>query len=105
MDQQLDHFSHHHPLNLVYLKQPNHQNEYDDDDNDDEDEMEDKDDFVEEEHYGRQCNMCKEQTGHLICVTTSARLVTTYCTNFAQNYPDPTKSPVTSRPYSYIKLS
>ncbi|XP_076887276.1 uncharacterized protein LOC143537377 [Bidens hawaiensis] len=63
MDQQLDHFSHHHPLSLVHLKQPNHQNENDDDDNDDEmnNEEEDKDDFVEEVDYGRQCNMCKEQ--------------------------------------------
>ncbi|CAI9298259.1 unnamed protein product [Lactuca saligna] len=45
--EQLEHFSHNHPLNLVQL-QPNHNEE------------EDVDDFVVEDHHVGQCNMCEE---------------------------------------------
>ncbi|KAL8257594.1 hypothetical protein R6Q59_029635 [Mikania micrantha] len=50
---QLLHFSHHHPLNLLHLQPPKHR-EDDDDDND-------EDDFVEEDNHGGQCNLCNEQ--------------------------------------------
>ncbi|KAI7735266.1 hypothetical protein M8C21_009400, partial [Ambrosia artemisiifolia] len=50
------HFSHRHPLNLVYLQQPTHKKENVDDE--DEDEVEDEIEFVEED---RQCSLCEEQ--------------------------------------------
>ncbi|CAI9298261.1 unnamed protein product [Lactuca saligna] len=49
--EQLEHFSHNHPLNLVQL-QPNHHEE--------EEEEEDVDDLVVEDHHVGQCNMCEE---------------------------------------------
>ncbi|CAI9265776.1 unnamed protein product [Lactuca saligna] len=49
--EQLEHFSHNHPLNLVQL-QPNH--------NEEEEEEEDVDDLVVEDHHVGQCNMCEE---------------------------------------------
>ncbi|XP_076955637.1 uncharacterized protein LOC143630536 [Bidens hawaiensis] len=64
---QLHHFSHEHLLSLAHLQQPNHINANVDDDDEDEDEEEDededegKDEVVEEEHHGGQCQMCNEQ--------------------------------------------
>ncbi|KAD2805086.1 hypothetical protein E3N88_38463 [Mikania micrantha] len=54
---QLLHFSHHHPLNLLHLQSPKQREEEEDDDDNDNDE----DDFVEEDHHGGQCNLCNEQ--------------------------------------------
>ncbi|CAI9298258.1 unnamed protein product [Lactuca saligna] len=51
--EQLEHFSHNHPLNLVQL-QPNHNEE------EEEEEEEDVDDLVVEDHHVGQCNMCEE---------------------------------------------
>ncbi|KAI3711843.1 hypothetical protein L1987_70391 [Smallanthus sonchifolius] len=53
---QLHHFSHPHPLSLVYLQQPNHNA-----DDEDEDEEEKEEEFVEEDHHGGQCKMCDKQ--------------------------------------------
>ncbi|KAI7756583.1 hypothetical protein M8C21_009893 [Ambrosia artemisiifolia] len=56
-DQLLPHFSHEHPLSLVYLQQPNHKNQ----NSDGEDENEEQDDSVEEVRHGGKCGMCREQ--------------------------------------------
>ncbi|KAD2394096.1 hypothetical protein R6Q59_013119 [Mikania micrantha] len=56
---QLDHFCHHHSLSLVYLQQQNRDNENDSYE-DERDEVV-KDEFVEENHHGGKCDMCKEQ--------------------------------------------
>ncbi|KAC9372042.1 hypothetical protein E3N88_45938 [Mikania micrantha] len=55
---QLDHFSHRHPLRfIVYLQQKNENDSDEDEDRDEEAE----DEFVEENLHGGECNMCKEQ--------------------------------------------
>ncbi|XP_076914116.1 uncharacterized protein LOC143572994 [Bidens hawaiensis] len=56
--EQLQHFSHEHPLNLVQL-QPHHDNE--NSDKEDEDENEFNDDIVVEEGHVGICNMCQEE--------------------------------------------
>ncbi|KAL8257575.1 hypothetical protein R6Q59_029616 [Mikania micrantha] len=56
---QLLHFSHHHPLNLLHLQPSKHKEENDDDD--DNDDNDDEDDFVEEDNHGGQCKLCNEQ--------------------------------------------
>ncbi|KAJ0491516.1 putative chromatin regulator PHD family [Helianthus annuus] len=56
---EIDHFGHPHPLSIVYLQQPNQKNENSEDE--DEDTEKDEDDFVEEDHHGGQCNLCKER--------------------------------------------
>ncbi|KAK1414126.1 hypothetical protein QVD17_29867 [Tagetes erecta] len=60
MDNHISQLHHNHPLDLVYLQQPNHKNENDHED-EDEDEEKDEDEFVEEDYHGPQCNMCNEQ--------------------------------------------
>ncbi|CAH1420574.1 unnamed protein product [Lactuca virosa] len=55
--EQLVHFSHMHPLILVYL-QSNHNNETSDEE--DEDEGAHENDFVVKDNHVGQCNMCKE---------------------------------------------
>ncbi|KAI3814792.1 hypothetical protein L1987_14436 [Smallanthus sonchifolius] len=55
---QLRHFSHRHPLTLVYLQQPNHNA---DDEDEEEKEKEKEEDFVEEDHHGGQCEMCNKE--------------------------------------------
>ncbi|KAJ0817345.1 putative chromatin regulator PHD family [Helianthus annuus] len=56
---EIDHVDHPHPLSIVYLQQPNQKNENSEDE--DEDKEKDEDDFVEEDHHGGQCNLCKER--------------------------------------------
>ncbi|KAI7757395.1 hypothetical protein M8C21_001924, partial [Ambrosia artemisiifolia] len=63
----LQHSHHQHPLNLVYLQPPSHKKENVEDE--DENEVE----FVS-------AAFVRNRSGHYICVTAPARLVTTHCT-------------------------
>ena len=56
--EELKHFTHDHPLSLVYLN-PDRKSENIEEE--EEEEEENEDDFYEEEKHGGQCNMCKEQ--------------------------------------------
>ncbi|GKD13940.1 zinc finger, PHD-type containing protein [Tanacetum coccineum] len=59
--EELKHFTHDHPLSLVYLN-PNRKSEtIEEEEEEEEDKDKDDDDFVEEDKHGGQCNMCKEQ--------------------------------------------